>query len=244
MAERQAISKRMRFEIFKRDSFTCQYCGKQSPDVVLHVDHIMPVSKGGKNTLINLITSCIDCNQGKSDKELSDDSAVKKQQKHLSELAERKAQIQMMVQWRESLLSADEEMTESAVALINKYMREWSLTDSGIDRVRKAIKKKGYQSVIDAIETCYTRSSSNADFKEKYTNAIEFAGVVSKRTLSYAKGILKNRGVRISDKSFYSEFPTSGFSEKQINHLIEAAKSCSSIDDFRAVYAEVINGKI
>jgi len=35
-----AISKRDRFEVFKRDKFTCQYCGKAAPDVVLHIDHI------------------------------------------------------------------------------------------------------------------------------------------------------------------------------------------------------------
>ena len=97
MAERKAISKRMRFEVLKRDSFTCQYCGKQPPDTVLHIDHIKPVSKGGKNTILNLVTSCIDCNLGKSDVELSDDSAIKKQQSQLKMLAEKKAQVSMMV---------------------------------------------------------------------------------------------------------------------------------------------------
>ena len=62
---RKPISKRTRFEVFKRDMFSCQYCGKKSPDVVLHVDHIKPVSKGGKNTITNLITACRDCNLGK-----------------------------------------------------------------------------------------------------------------------------------------------------------------------------------
>ena len=44
-AVRKAISKKLRFEVFKRDSFTCQYCGKSAPDVILHVDHILPVKK-------------------------------------------------------------------------------------------------------------------------------------------------------------------------------------------------------
>lgn len=47
--KRKNISKGKRFDIFKRDGFTCQYCGKQPPGVVLHVDHITPVSKGGTN---------------------------------------------------------------------------------------------------------------------------------------------------------------------------------------------------
>lgn len=61
-----SISTRTRFEIFKRDNFLCQYCGRNPPQVILHVDHILPVSKGGKDEKINLITSCIDCNLGKS----------------------------------------------------------------------------------------------------------------------------------------------------------------------------------
>lgn len=38
--KRIAISKRVRFDVFKRDSFKCQYCGKSAPDVILEVDHI------------------------------------------------------------------------------------------------------------------------------------------------------------------------------------------------------------
>ena len=65
---RKSTGKRLRFEIFKRDNFTCQYCGDQPPSVVLVIDHIQPVSKGGDNDSMNLITACEPCNQGKSDK--------------------------------------------------------------------------------------------------------------------------------------------------------------------------------
>ena len=68
--ERKSLSKKLRFEIFKRDQFTCQYCGQQPPDVVLEVDHIMPVSKGGDNDEMNLVTACFDCNRGKADRVL------------------------------------------------------------------------------------------------------------------------------------------------------------------------------
>lgn len=66
--KRKAISKKLRFEVFKRDSFTCQYCGRKAPDVVLEVDHIKPVAQGGTNTILNLITSCRECNRGKGKK--------------------------------------------------------------------------------------------------------------------------------------------------------------------------------
>ena len=57
----------LRFKVLKRDSFTCQYCGRKAPNVELQVDHKYPKSKGGKLTLNNLITACKECNIGKQD---------------------------------------------------------------------------------------------------------------------------------------------------------------------------------
>lgn len=62
-----AISRKIRFEVFKRDAFQCCYCGKTPPEVVLEVDHIDPKSKGGKDGMNNLLTACFDCNRGKRD---------------------------------------------------------------------------------------------------------------------------------------------------------------------------------
>lgn len=71
-ARRQSTGKRLRFAVFKRDYFTCQYCGAQPPDAVLVVDHITPVAGGGPSTIDNLLTSCEACNQGKADKPLGE----------------------------------------------------------------------------------------------------------------------------------------------------------------------------
>lgn len=62
---RKPIGKKVRFDVFKRDDFTCAYCGSTPPSVVLQVDHIHPVSQGGTNSINNLITSCQPCNIGK-----------------------------------------------------------------------------------------------------------------------------------------------------------------------------------
>lgn len=51
-SKRLTISKKDRFEILKRDKFTCQYCGNSSPKVLLEIDHLTPVSKGGNNDLL------------------------------------------------------------------------------------------------------------------------------------------------------------------------------------------------
>lgn len=69
-SKRKGIGKGLRFDIFKRDGFTCQYCGRQPPEVVLQVDHIVPVVDGGDNDKMNLLTSCRACNLGKGKKRL------------------------------------------------------------------------------------------------------------------------------------------------------------------------------
>jgi hypothetical protein len=72
--KRESVSKRLRFEILKRDSFCCQYCGRRSaPGIQLHVDHVIPVCKGGATIYLNLVTACGDCNAGKSGNPISDD---------------------------------------------------------------------------------------------------------------------------------------------------------------------------
>lgn len=60
------ISKRLRFEIFRRDNHACRYCGGAAPDVQLTVDHVVPVALGGTDEPSNLVTACRDCNSGKS----------------------------------------------------------------------------------------------------------------------------------------------------------------------------------
>ena len=64
---------RTRFFVLARDNFKWQYCGRspQNSNCVLEVDHVMPRSKGGSNELSNLVTSCWECNHGKSDVLLS-----------------------------------------------------------------------------------------------------------------------------------------------------------------------------
>ncbi len=61
-----AISPRVRFDIFKRDNFTCRYCARTSPAIVLEVDHVVPVCEGGSDDPINLVAACWECNRGKS----------------------------------------------------------------------------------------------------------------------------------------------------------------------------------
>lgn len=61
--ERGKVLNKMRFAIYQRDHYQCQKCGRQTND--LEVDHIIPISKGGKSTFENLQTLCHQCNYEK-----------------------------------------------------------------------------------------------------------------------------------------------------------------------------------
>ena len=67
--QRKLMTPELRLQIKVRDNYTCQMCGKYMPDEVgLHIDHIVPVSKGGKTVPSNLQVLCDKCNRSKSNK--------------------------------------------------------------------------------------------------------------------------------------------------------------------------------
>ena len=63
-----AITKRVRFEVLRRDGYQCQYCGLRAPDTAegLTIDHVIPVALGGLDDPSNLVAACRDCNAGKT----------------------------------------------------------------------------------------------------------------------------------------------------------------------------------
>lgn len=60
------VSKRLRYEVLRRDNYTCRYCGAQAPNVAITVDHVIPESLGGSDSPENLVAACSDCNSGKT----------------------------------------------------------------------------------------------------------------------------------------------------------------------------------
>ena len=67
--QRKLMTKELRDRVAMRDHYRCQKCGKYMPDGVgLHIDHIVPISKGGKSVLSNLQVLCSKCNGAKSNK--------------------------------------------------------------------------------------------------------------------------------------------------------------------------------
>lgn len=66
--ERGKVSNELRFKIYARDGYKCRYCGRGEDECSLQIDHIKPISKGGKSTYDNLQTLCEDCNKQKDNR--------------------------------------------------------------------------------------------------------------------------------------------------------------------------------
>ncbi len=70
-ASREPIPAGLRFAVLRRDGFRCAYCGRgEAEGVKLHLDHTVPVARGGRTELKNLVTACATCNIGKSASDL------------------------------------------------------------------------------------------------------------------------------------------------------------------------------
>lgn len=155
--ERKSIPKSIRFEVLKRDLFTCQYCGRKAPEVILEIDHINPVANGGTNNILNLITSCRDCNRGKSKKLLSDNTAVMKQKKQADDLQIRREQLQMMFEWQEELLEESQIEVDICESALQNYYPGWELNDTGRRTIMLQIERFGLQRVVNAIHMAGVR---------------------------------------------------------------------------------------
>ncbi len=202
MAQRKSITKKNRFEVFKRDSFTCQYCGSMAPDVILEIDHINPVSKGGTNEMMNLVTSCKDCNSGKKDRVLGDKNVIKQQQKQLKEINQKREQLKLMLEWKNEL----DKFHQEQIDIIDDILIELtntSLTDAGRLLISKNIKKYG---ISDIIDSTYKSIDRYFDANDKITceKVISYIAAVSRckaqnlkdpyfSKVLYVKGIMRNR---------------------------------------------------
>lgn len=61
-----AVGAKLRYEVLRRDNYTCRFCGRAAPTAALVIDHIVPKGLGGQDVASNLQVLCDECNQGKS----------------------------------------------------------------------------------------------------------------------------------------------------------------------------------
>ncbi|EKO4254879.1 TPA: HNH endonuclease [Vibrio parahaemolyticus] len=204
---RKSLSKKIRFEVFKRDSFTCQYCGSKAPDVLLEVDHIKPVSMGGTNDLLNLITSCFDCNRGKSNRELCDNAVLEKQRDQLEALQERKEQIEMMFNWQKGLLELDSEVITQLAEYWGELVSGYHLNEIGHKSLKKLNNRFEISEIMQAMKLAtdqYLEYDSEGVIHDSVEEAwSKVPGICSNKRrerenpdlnrLYYIRGILRNR---------------------------------------------------
>ena len=241
--KREPISKKIRFEVFKRDKFTCQYCGRMAPDVILEVDHIDPVSKGGSNDILNLITSCRDCNRGKSDKMLSDNSVVRKQQQQLLELAQKNEQLEMMLEWRAGLKSIKEREIDAFIDELRDrcHNDEIGLTEKGRKNVEKLLLKYNIMELLDALdeavlqyydgtegswEDVFNKVGGIAYYKKNPPNE-------DKKNIFYLRKILCNRLTYVNSRTAYDIIEKALKNGADFEQVKSICISCRNWTDFK-----------
>lgn len=159
-----AVSKKIRFEVFKRDGFICQYCGATPPKVVLECDHINPKAKGGLDAIDNLITSCFDCNRGKSANLLTSIPETIKSKSEV--LKEKESQISEY----NKLIKQKYERLENEVWQVIHILHEGLNTYPKNDfaSIKKFIESLGLEDVIDSADIALYKGINNAKFRFKY----------------------------------------------------------------------------
>lgn len=185
-----AVSTRTRFEVFKRDRFTCVYCGRTPPTVLLEVDHIVPRAAGGTDEITNLTTSCQDCNRGKSSNLLEEGRAPTVTREAIEDLQERidqaKAYAELMATWRSLSTSQVDDVMEAWAKAFGAHLEEqadgtyWVFSASGYFPKRQSIRtildRLPLHLVVEAVDITADWSSWPSERATRY-----FYGVCWKR---------------------------------------------------------------
>lgn len=245
---RKTISKKLRFEVFKRDSFTCQYCGRMAPDVVLEIDHINPVVNGGDNDIMNLITSCFDCNRGKGKKKLTEKDEIKKQQEQLKELNSKREQLKMMLDWRKELENFEDEQ-------LKEFLKDYedktgfTLTEHGSAKVKKWIKEFGLIEVIDCMKISISQyfdiDDRESTIKKTFDYIPKICNVRKKQKdnpliakqiakQNYIRAILRNRLSYFNEYQF--KIMVKNLHEEDYDELKDIATTCRHWSDFKDMF--------
>lgn len=256
MPKRDGLSKKTRLAVFKRDSFTCQYCGGKAPDVILHVDHIVAVATGGNDSKTNLVTSCAECDAGKGARALSDDSVLQKQRRQLDELNERK-QLEMMAEWRRGLDDLEKskiDMVTDKVAQAFLY-EDCMVSEYGRLQIAKWLRKFSMEEILNAIDISaghYLVFENNRPKEESQEKAFNYIPRICgmRRVqqekpfmldICYIRGILRNRLGYLNESILIRDLDYA-FHVADVNpgYVKQLAKQARSWTNFRNILNETI----
>jgi len=255
---KKPLSKRIRFEVFKRDSFKCQYCGATAPEVVLHVDHIKPVSQGGSDDLTNLITSCAPCNIGKRDKKLDDNTAISKARIQMEQLQERREQLEMMMKWREGLRDLNQDALNRLCEYWHKHAPGYIINENGQKDIKKWLHKFSIEEITFAMDVAadfYLKFNEDGSVTpESWGEAfVKIPGICrverdSKenpelKDLYYIRGIARNRCEYFNNQEALNWLKAARDWDVEMGELRQIACSCRSWTNFRDSIIDAIENK-
>lgn len=248
---RKEVSPRTRFEVFKRDKFTCQYCGRKAPEVVLNCDHIQPVSQGGGNDILNLLTSCQACNGGKGAVPLSDDTAVAKQAAMLEELEDRRQQLEMMMKWRDELAGLSSDTVEMVVQRIAARTPNMVPNEHGKLDIKRWLKRFTFEEVVRAVDEAFDTylnyrgdEVDEASWNKAFSKIPGVASIIRQeaekpylRRLLYIQGIIRkrSRAYRYDCIEYLEHLHLCG---ADLDDMEKRAKRIADISDFEGPYDE------
>lgn len=163
MNKRKPLSKKNRFEVFKRDLFTCQYCGNSPPLVILEVDHITPVSKGGDNDQDNLITACFDCNRGKGANLLS--THPETISKKCEKIKEKELQLKEFDKLKSTIKKRKARQAKKVAAVFTLYFESWVLNRAAITSIKSFLNKIDVNNLCEYMELACERNEHGTAFR-------------------------------------------------------------------------------
>lgn len=156
-----AIASKLRFEVFKRDSFTCRYCGRKTPQIVLEVDHVTPVAKGGGDEIENLVTSCYECNRGKGASLLSEDATVSTIHENTILLLERELQLKEYNEAKRSVREREDQQIDELLHFWNGLFNGRSGMVPERASLRLYLRSLAAEEIRDAMEIASSRKGGN-----------------------------------------------------------------------------------
>jgi hypothetical protein len=184
-----AVSKRLRYEVFRRDNHACRYCGATAPDVKLTIDHVVPKALGGSDTdPANLVTACGPCNAGKTSTNpgapLVDDVA------------------QDALRWSRAIARAAQEMLTDDGTVSEAHQQFASTWDNwsynGDEDPKLFPKDPGWKQTVDAL---LAAGLPMALLKECIQITMSRRSIVAENRFRYMCGVAWNKVSKIQDRA-------------------------------------------
>lgn len=165
------VSQSLRFQVFERDGFRCQYCGKKAPEVNLVADHVVPVSAGGTDDPENLISACADCNNGKGARILREPTSNEDIKKRLKQLKERRFLLEKCTDNLREIIISKNRVEWHLLERILRPMGKWKTGKDDVNEaswylacyIRGAMTKHTAEEILDAIDITMNRHRESSE---------------------------------------------------------------------------------